>query len=386
MEQKRKVLVVASNSSMNSGASHSLVTFVYIINQRHQDVQLDVLLPCHGDIENALKKANIRYRVIPYSNALWKKPVGKCQCGEIGLFLRRCLNFAARIKIDNLVKQYELVHINAITTDMGAEEAQARGVKVIWHIREFLEEDLGQEFFDRADAIKMLNRADMRIAISKSVADKYTACLGREVEVVYNGIDIKRFYNEHSDLFEAPKIKILMMGRMCPQKGQHILLEALARLKDQGVDCFQIRLFGQQQEGYCKDLLRIIEKNHLDVELKERTDNARQEYTWADVTCVCSVKEAFGRVTVEGMLAKTLVIGANSGGTAELVMPYQTGLLFQNENAESLAEQLRYCAEHLDEMKKIAANGQMYAKENFSANSNAEKIYDYYKELLERQS
>lgn len=39
-----------------------------------------------------------------------------------------------------------------------------------------------------------------------------------------------------------------------------------------------------------------------------------------DVELVCSRSEAFGRVTIESMMSSNPVIGANTGGTKELII------------------------------------------------------------------
>ena len=48
---------------------------------------------------------------------------------------------------------------------------------------------------------------------------------------------------------------------------------------------------------------------------------------------MCSENEAYGRVTAEAMLNDCIVIGRNSGGTAELIEHEKTGFLY-NTNEE----------------------------------------------------
>lgn len=46
--------------------------------------------------------------------------------------------------------------------------------------------------------------------------------------------------------------------------------------------------------------------------------DTRAALEWADVSVMCSTAEAFGKVTVESLLAGTPVIGYDSGGTPEI--------------------------------------------------------------------
>ena len=51
-----------------------------------------------------------------------------------------------------------------------------------------------------------------------------------------------------------------------------------------------------------------------------------------DIALVASCSEAFGRVTVEAMLAGMLVIGADVAGTSELICDGVNGILYEDDN------------------------------------------------------
>ena len=60
----------------------------------------------------------------------------------------------------------------------------------------------------------------------------------------------------------------------------------------------------------------------------------------ADVVLMCSRREAFGRVTVEGMKLGKPVIGTRSGGTPEIVQDTETGFLYAPGDAQELAARI----------------------------------------------
>jgi glycosyltransferase involved in cell wall biosynthesis len=62
----------------------------------------------------------------------------------------------------------------------------------------------------------------------------------------------------------------------------------------------------------------------------------------ADVVLMCSRSEAFGRVTIEGMLAGKPVIGSRSGATPELIQDGVTGLIYEPRNYKQLAQKIEY--------------------------------------------
>lgn len=61
-----------------------------------------------------------------------------------------------------------------------------------------------------------------------------------------------------------------------------------------------------------------------------------------DIGVVVSKSEAFGRVTIEGMLSGMIMIGANIGGTAELIKDKITGYLYSHDSVDELAELIEY--------------------------------------------
>src|SRR5699024_8924720 len=91
--------------------------------------------------------------------------------------------------------------------------------------------------------------------------------------------------------------------------------------------------------------------------------------------------EAFGRVTVEAMLAGALVIGANTEGTAELI-DGKYGLLYNQGDFMSLFQKIKYAIDNQEEMKEIASLSKRYALQNFTATINCNNICKIYKELL----
>src|SRR5205823_11645068 len=76
----------------------------------------------------------------------------------------------------------------------------------------------------------------------------------------------------------------------------------------------------------------------------------------ADIALVCSTCEAFGRVTVEGLLAGKPVIAANSGASPELIQDGFNGLLYKMGDVEELAQRIRYLYEQPDIAKRMAQN------------------------------
>lgn len=79
-----------------------------------------------------------------------------------------------------------------------------------------------------------------------------------------------------------------------------------------------------------------------------------------------------------------VVIGANTGGTIELIEDSKTGYLYESGNVDSLMEKIIYVLENKKIANDIAKSGQAYMLSNMTAEKNADAIYDVYRTLKPR--
>ncbi len=173
---------------------------------------------------------------------------------------------------------------------------------------------------------RMLERLDVRIAVSK-VAERYVtaSCPGRYV-VVPNGIHANgNGAGSAGRIEEVPRI--LFVGRPEPRKGLRVLLEAFARLGGGA----RLDLVGPEVRcgagvivhGQCDDRTRT--------ELLSR----------ASVLCAPSLEgESFGVVLLEAMAAGVPVV-ASDLPAYRAVLPPECGVLVPPGDVSSLAAALR---------------------------------------------
>ena len=284
--------------------------------------------------------------------------------------------------------KFDIVHINTSYHYAIAKAAKKLNIPVVWHIREFLEEDQKRRFINKDFALKTINDSTKIVAISKSIEDKYKPYFGEKITKIYNGIDLETYLNQSKTIFNSQKIKFICTGAIVEYKGQHLLLEALGKLKNKGLDDFEVLLIGNNVGPYMARINSLIQEYSLqsNVKILGRQNNVERFYKDADIMFVGSRAEAFGRITVEAMLGGCLVIGANSAGTKEIIDHEKTGLLFDHENIDDLCEKISFALSHKEEMKKIADAGRTHAKENYSAEQNADEIYKLYDEILKERN
>ncbi len=103
-------------------------------------------------------------------------------------------------------------------------------------------------------------------------------------------------------------------------------------------------------------------------------------YKNSDIAIVSSKAEAFGRVTVEAMMGGTLVVGADTAGTKEIIGE-RYGVLYKQGDSHDLAEKLKFILANKEKYCDVAKCGQKYALHTFTAKKNAENVLKIYSQL-----
>lgn len=132
------------------------------------------------------------------------------------------------------------------------------------------------------------------------------------------------------------------IGSLIPRKSCHHTLEALHRFHQQHPDAkWKFILVG---EGADREKLQrqAVDYGFADRVIFTGFRNNPLDYLAAfDVFILASKSEGLPRVVLESMLLKTVVIGSNVTGTAELIDAGRTGLLYPYGNTVMLASHLQ---------------------------------------------
>ncbi len=164
------------------------------------------------------------------------------------------------------------------------------------------------------------------------------------IRVIGRGVDA-RFFDVSPKTGPLPKQPLVVLpGRLTRWKGQALMIEALARLRDAGVTA-RLLLAGDAQGrmGYVDALRRQAAAAGLtqQVEFCGHVQDMPALYERADVVVSASLDpEAFGRIAVEAQASARLVVAAAHGGALETLEDGQTGFHFAPGDAQALARVL----------------------------------------------
>ena len=379
-----KILLAATSTEDFSGASKCLLELASSLTRHGQEVVVS-LPKVGGSIETALSEKNIPF-VVMREYQCWYKEKNETP-SPITTALKRVMNkiTVAKCRKYLRIERFDIVHVNALTAYVVGKAAILENIPVVWHIREFMDEDLGISFVSREYSLELLNRATQFIAISQPICNKWSAQLQAPVTVVHDGVPVKDYYVDNNTVHET--VKVLLYGRVVPGKGQLFYVQAAENiLRNTSKPCTFYFAGKVEDEEYFNSCMQSIRQSGQENSIKYlgQISDIQNLLRDTDIVCVCSTKEGFGRVTVESMLGKCLVVGAASGATTELIQDGVNGILYQPDDEADFCKKLTACIEQFDKYAGVVENGQKYALSHFTDEKNTEGILLVYKNIAER--
>ncbi|MEM9840407.1 MAG: glycosyltransferase family 4 protein [Pseudomonadota bacterium] len=249
----------------------------------------------------------------------------------------------------------------------------------------------------RSDAV--IANSDFTAAnVTAQYADKpyFTA---EKMTTIPRGADLSRF---EADAVDPAKIdeawalfgegfKVILPGRFTGWKGQRVLIDAAALLKERRSDIpLKIICIGRMDEkaDYVESLKSAIDAAGLgaDVQLLPATDDLPPFLHASDVVVSASTEpEAFGRVAVEAQATGTPVIATAHGGSLETVRDGETGILVPPGDADALASAIeRLHDDGEDARRAMGASGINHVRLRYSVAAMTSATLMVYEELKKR--
>lgn len=213
------------------------------------------------------------------------------------------------------------------------------------HVREFWRQGLKSRYtIDR-----LVGRCVTHyIAVSEANGRYLTEEKGlprRKVHVIHNGSDLKRFRDLSSNCMELKIAKgfrpeepiLLAAGRLEPQKGHSVLLDALPLVR---------RRFPNVRAVFAGEgsLLPQLQQQMTGLGLQGAVDfvgfqrNIEEWLSIADITVLPSFYEGLPLVAIESQAAGTPLVASAVDGTPEVVINEETGLTVPPGDSKALAE------------------------------------------------
>lgn len=192
------------------------------------------------------------------------------------------------------------------------------------------------------------------------------------------------FLPDYPFLNKKDKIRIGYVGRLTPEKGLSLLLEAASNLLKHPLD-FELLIIGNGER-------KRFESLAAELGIKEKTvfidavPNYKLPiiYSKIDVLILPSLttdrwKEQFGRVLIEAMACGTIVVGSSSGEIPNIIG--EAGLVFEEGNISALSKILKELLSDSNLRKKLVERGRNRVLQNFTWSSITERLCNFYKNI-----
>lgn len=211
--------------------------------------------------------------------------------------------------------------------------------------------------------------------------------MGFKKEIIHlpNFIDIERFGQIVERMEDILENSIVYFGRLSPEKGLYILLEAAKRLKIENKE-LKIKIIG---DGPIKENLKLkVESDKLNnihflgyKTGEELKDEIRKSMA---IVLPSECYENNPMSVLEAFALGKPVIGSRIGGIPELVIDGFTGYTFEPNNVEDLKSKIDLLIKDKDVLCAMGKNARELVKKKFNGDVYYKGIMFIYERVLEK--
>jgi glycosyltransferase involved in cell wall biosynthesis len=377
---RRLRVVVLGHTAQLSGGELAMSRLLPALD----DVDVEVLLGEDGPLLQSLEALAVPVDVFPLPRrwsqtrreAVRPSPDLLLTAASGGAFVMALARHLRRLRPD-------LVHTNTLKAALyGGLACRLAGIPCLWHIRDRIEPD-----YLPGPAVRLVRSAARvlpRYVVANSESTLATLRLPpRHGEAIPSPVDLAAFRDLPlpAERPEAGGLRIGMVGRISPWKGQDLFLRAFAQAFREGPE--QAVIVGAPlfaEEPFADHLEQVVAELGLAdrVEFRGFRKDIPQELGRLDVLVHASVTpEPFGQVVVEGMSAGLPVVAAGAGGPAEIITNGIDGLLFSPGDVDSLAALLQQLGRSPSRRRDLGLQGRRTA-EAYCPTVVARRVLDVY--------
>lgn len=204
-----------------------------------------------------------------------------------------------------------------------------------------------REIFERTDALQTISTFLKDWGISQGFG-------GELVEVIPNGVDLKRFQvslqpEEHGCIrkeygYNEKDVVVITASRLVTKNGVDLLIEALAKLPE------HVKLLiagvGELEDEQRALAASLKLENRVQFAGLVSHDKLPSLMAASDIFCRPSRSEGMGNAFVEAMAVGLPTIGTKVGGIVDIIRDGENGLLIEPESPVAIADAVKRLLDH----------------------------------------
>jgi phosphatidylinositol alpha-1,6-mannosyltransferase len=206
-----------------------------------------------------------------------------------------------------------------------------------------------------------------------------------KIRVMYGGADDSFFSIAKQYKRGGENFTLLFCGRLNgphEQKGVDILLKAMPLILKQHTVTLEIIGSGPRAGEYQALAKRLGVENSVRFLGFIENNKLPGYYSSADLFVLPSRRENFPIVLLEAMAVGLPIVSTAVGGVSEAIGDTESGILVQPNDPEKLAEAINSLLDQPEKMKMMGEKGRERAKQYFTWEKVAERVVNFYHEIL----
>ncbi len=259
--------------------------------------------------------------------------------------------------------------------------------KYVWHQRQVLSKSIKWRFIRHLSNHLISISNYVHDSLPDNIKLNFASCINNPFDVS-NLYQKKYARNKINSIYGISNSSVLIgyVGRLTNCKHVDDILYALSNIvSSNSISNIHLLIVGTGDNSYIERLTSIInsEKIGKHVTMTGFTNNPSLTLASLDLLIASSYNEPFGRVLVEAMLQKTLVLASASGGHNEIVVDKVNGFLYTYPFVESMSNMIvKITLKHIDN-KEIIEGAYNFSVKKYSMARHAQQVVSIYNNLME---
>lgn len=227
---------------------------------------------------------------------------------------------------------------------------------------------------------------DLMLPVTKQVGEQIKRFVPESIRpkiaVLYMGTDEVVLLNEQNlQNFRQEQgmdkgFAVGLVGRIEETKGQHLLIEAIALLRQKEINVEAFFVGHEMEEGYIETLK--VKAETLDVAASVHflgfMKNPMHFMQACDAMVLATPCETFGLVVIEAMSVGTPLVATNACGPLEIIDDGESGLLFETNSSVELSKKVEMLCRDATLCQKISEKAVAKVEDTFNNEKQFKKL------------
>ena len=246
------------------------------------------------------------------------------------------------------------------------------GKKFVWHMR-------SRDNSRRLIIYSMF--ANQILSVSNYCKNNLPSFVNKNVKVIKNFFS----YNIIKQKTKATNKKIIAyVANYKQQKRPELFFKIANEVLNSNIKNIHFYIFGTYSNNHKNNLLKLIKKENC----KNKISFMGHKFPigpWirnSTLTLSLGKNEGFGRVLIESMLNKSLVIATSGGAHDEVIKNGYNGIIVKDIEPKSISKEILFYLKNKKKLKRITDTAFLFSKKNFVTLNTSKEIEDLYCDIL----